>query len=140
MAAHEPLEDHSTPKPGSDRAFGVVVGGILLTLSVYLWSPGQDLFLVLGITSLVLVILGLIYPKCLRPLNVLWARLGVLLGRIVSPVILGLIYLSTVVPTGLILRLCGKDLLSLKLDDELTTYWVNREPRGPAPDSLKDQF
>ena len=140
MTAHEPPADRLTPEPGSDRAFGIVVGGIFLAIAIYLWWAGVGLYLPLGVGALTLVLLGLIYPASLTRLNRLWTRFGLLLGRVVSPLVLAVVYVTTVIPTGLLLRLFGKDLLTLKLDRNGSTYWVERDPRGPAPESLRDQF
>jgi hypothetical protein len=140
MATHETPADHFTPQPGSDRAIGVVVGGVLLTVSAYLWWSGNTFSPYPAAAGLALLVLGLVAPGSLHRLNLLWARFGVLLGRIVSPLVLGVVYLTTMIPIGLILRWSGKDLLSLKGDDDLATYWVAREPRGPAPESLREQF
>ena len=81
---------------------------------------------------------GLAVPKLLHPLNMLWTKLGLLLGRIVTPVVMFLVYAISVVPIGLLLRLFGKDLLRLKPAD--SSYWIDRSPPGPPPESLKDQF
>ena len=140
MATHESLTDHFQPEPGSDRAFGFIVGGILLAVAMYFWWIDSYLYPSIAVVAITLITLALIYPRSLGPLNRIWTRFGLLLGRVVSPVVLGVIYLTTVVPTGLLVRLFGKDLLSLKIDKNLPSYWIERDPRGPAPDSLKDQF
>jgi hypothetical protein len=87
-----------------------------------------------------LVAFGLLAPGLLAPLNRAWTRLGLLLFKVVNPLVLGLIYLTTVVPIGLLMRLLGRDLLSLKLDRQAQSYWVVREPPGPAPETMIRQF
>lgn len=82
----------------------------------------------------------LFFPAALTPLNRLWTRLGALLHKIVNPVVLGLIYALTIVPIGLIFKLLGKDPLRLKRDPHTSSYWIERQPPGPAPDSLPRQF
>jgi hypothetical protein len=79
-------------------------------------------------------------PQLLSPLNQLWFRLGLLLHHVVNPVLMFLIYYSTVLPTGLVLRALGKDVLRLKLDHASTSYWIVRAPPGPGAGSMEKQF
>ncbi|MDP2786945.1 MAG: hypothetical protein Q8O79_02565 [Pseudomonadota bacterium] len=81
-----------------------------------------------------------LFPAALTPLNRLWTRLGGLMHKIVNPVVLGLIYGLTIVPIGLIFKILGKDPLRLKRDPNASSYWINRQPPGPAADSLPRQF
>jgi hypothetical protein len=90
--------------------------------------------------AITFAVCALLAPQVLTPLNRLWMAFGRLLHKIVSPVILGLLFLVAVVPTGLILRLTGKDPLRLKFDRQAPSYWQPRTPPGPAPGSLKQQF
>jgi hypothetical protein len=80
------------------------------------------------------------FPRSLAPLNRAWFRLGLVLNRIVSPIVMGGLFFCALVPIGWYLRKSGKDLLSLKLDRNATTYWIERNPPGPAPNSLTKQF
>jgi Saxitoxin biosynthesis operon protein SxtJ len=89
---------------------------------------------------LLLVVFGLAAPARLAPLNRAWTQLGLLLFKVVNPVVLGVIYLTTVVPIGLTMRLMGRDLLNLKLDRQAASYWVMRAPPGPAPETMTRQF
>ncbi len=79
-------------------------------------------------------------PQALAPLSALWMRFGSLLHCIVSPVVMAALFLGAVLPTGLLMRLVGRDSLSLKRDRTKTTYWVDRTPPGPEPESLRQQF
>ena len=79
-------------------------------------------------------------PRVLAPLNIIWFRLGLLLHHVVNPVIMAVVYYGAVVPMGLLLKARGKDLLRLKRDPDATTYWIVRDPPGPAPGSMKQQF
>ena len=83
---------------------------------------------------------ALFAPHLLRPFNRLWFRFGMLLHKVVTPVLMGVVFFLTVVPTGLIFRLFGKDLLRLRCDNDAETYWIDREPRGPEPDTMPNQF
>jgi hypothetical protein len=80
-------------------------------------------------------------PAVLGPLNRWWLQLGLLLQqRLVTPVIMALLFFGTVTPIALVLRLLGKDLLRLRLDREADSYWIERRPPGPAPDTMRNQF
>jgi hypothetical protein len=83
---------------------------------------------------------GFAAPGILAPLNRLWFRFGMALGRIVSPVVMGVIFFGTVMPTGLLMRLFRKDLLRLRFDPAAESYWIPRDPPGPSAESLKQQF
>jgi hypothetical protein len=89
--------------------------------------------------ALAFLILALAAPAWLAPLNRLWFKFGLVLQKVVSPIIMGLLFFGAVLPVGLIVRLRGKDPLRLKRSDE-PTYWIAREPPGPAPNSMSKQF
>lgn len=133
----------------SDRGFGLTVGGILLAialvrLGLQWWSSGTFALgwveWVFGGVGLPLILLGLIAPAVLAPLNKAWTKLGLLLFKVVNPIVLGLIFVLTVVPIGLLLRAFGKDPLRLKLDPGAESYWIPRDPPGPEPASMPQQF
>jgi hypothetical protein len=125
---------------GSDRSFGFVFAGVFLVIAVYPLFFGQAFRAwSLGV-ALVFAIVALIAPSILGPLNRAWARFGLLLHTIVSPVALALMFFVVITPMALIMRVLGKDLLRLRWDRDATTYWIEREPPGPAPESLRDQF
>lgn len=139
--------EHVAIEMGSDRSFGVVFA--LVFLVVALWPEREALlggkFALEGVrwwsvgVSGVFLGLGLAAPRVLRPLNRLWFRLGLLLGRVVAPIVMAVVYFGTVTPTGLILRLLGKDLLRLRRDPEADTYWVTRDPEAPRG-SMRNPF
>ena len=144
---HEDYGRHEEVKGSSDRGFGLTVGGILLAIAavrtgLHLWdgTAAGWFEIVLGGIGAALVAFGLVAPARLAPLNHAWTRLGLILFKVVNPIVLGLIYLTTIVPIGLIMRLIGRDLLSLKFDRQAKSYWVVREPPGPAPESMINQF
>ena len=87
-----------------------------------------------------LVAFALVRPSMLHPLNVAWMKLGLLLGRVVTPIVMLLVFVVAVLPTGLVVRAMGKDLLLLKRAPTKSSYWIRRDPPGPPPESLKDQF
>jgi hypothetical protein len=83
---------------------------------------------------------ALLIPAALNPLNRAWLKFGLLLHKIINPVVMGLVFYGAVLPTGLVMRAMGKDLLRLKLQPEADSYWIVRRPPGPAPETMKDQF
>ncbi len=149
MSTHEDYSRDETIEGSSDRSFGLTVGGILLAivlvrLGLQWWGAGTVTLgwieLVLGGVGLVLFVMGLIAPAVLAPLNRAWMKLGLLLFTIVNPIVLALIFLVTIVPIGLALRAFGKDPLRLKFEPDAKSYWIERDPPGPAPESMPLQF
>ena len=141
MTTHESQDQaQHNIEPGSDRSFGLIVGGVLAAIAGYQFLNSAQYYLWFAIPGAVLILLGLIAPSTLHTLNILWMKLGLLLGRIVTPIVMFLVYVITIVPIGLMLRLSGKNLLQLKQNADTDSYWIARTPHGPAPDSLKDQF
>ena len=139
MTAHEPLTQENV-QPGSDRTFGFVF--VVVFLAVGLWPlihGDHPLWWLLG-GALVLAVISIAAPAILHPLNILWTRFGLLVNRIISPVILGLLFFLVITPTGLMFRLLGKDPLRLKWEPSLKTYWLERTPPGPDPKTMSNQF
>ena len=140
---HEEHQSTHEIETSSDRSFGLTVGGILALIEAYcMWSSGDlDRFgLFLLCVSASLLFFGVVYPKILAPFNKAWTKLGFLMFKVVNPIIMLVVYVLTIVPTGLLMRLAGKDPMRLKLDKEAKTYWIERDPAGPSPDSMKKQF
>jgi hypothetical protein len=140
---HETYAGHEEVKGGSDRSFGLTVGGILAAIGLYrllLGSGVGAITLLLLAVGAALVLGGLVAPAALAPLNRAWTRLGLVLFKIVNPVVMFLIWATTVVPTGLVMRLRGRDLLRLERSSAAASYWLER-PRGePDPKSMINQF
>ena len=86
------------------------------------------------------LLVALAQPALLEPLNRLWTQFGLLLHRITNPLIMRLMFYLAVTPTALVIRLAGKDPLRLRFDRSATSYWIDREPPGPAPETMKHQF
>jgi hypothetical protein len=140
---HEDFGRSEEVRGSSDRGFGLTVGGILLVIAVvrtWLHDGYGTVELVLAPIGIALVGLGLVWPQSLAGLNRAWTKLGLLMFKVISPVVLALMYVTTFVPTGLLMRVCGRDPLRLKPDPEASTYWVERDPPGPKPESMIHQF
>ena len=123
-------------KIGSNRSFGIVFSIVFFLIASYPLIHGGELRIWSLIICLIFLILGLINSKILTPLNKLWFKFGVFLGKIVSPIIMGIIFFLVVTPIGLIMRVFGKDVLNLKFDKE-KSYWI--EKSGPKS-KMKNQF
>ena len=90
--------------------------------------------------GLVLILLAVVWPAALAPLNRLWLKFGLLLHKFVNPIVMTLLYVSTIVPIGVLMRLSGKDPLRLKPSPDAESYWIVRDPRGARPEDMKNQF
>jgi hypothetical protein len=122
---------------GSERSFGVVFYIVLLIVALYTFINYQSIHLWALVVSAVFFLLAFVAPKVLVLPNRFWFKFGILLGSIIAPIVMTLVYFITVLPTGLIMRLLGKDLLKQKLDKNAKSYWIERsEPMG----SMKNQF
>jgi hypothetical protein len=138
---HDHFPTHAMKIQGSsDREFGLVFAIVFLFLAFQpLLNDGtvrMSAFVMSGIFG----VAALTFPKVLSPANRLWMKFGELLHRIVSPLALGIVFYIIVLPTGLILRLFSKDPLHLRFDPSAESYWIKREPPGPAAESLNNQF
>jgi hypothetical protein len=137
---HEDFSRQEDVKPSSDRSFGLVISAFFLLVSFWPLVRGEPVrWWALGV-AVVLAALALLWTTTLAPLNKLWTKLGVLLYRIVSPVVMALLFYVTVTPIALLMRLLGKDPLRLRPDPGAASYWIDRTPPGPAPESMKKQF
>lgn len=124
----------------SDRAFGMVFTLVFVIIGLWPLLDGAQVRAWSLVVGSIFLILGLAWPRSLTKLNHLWMRLGMLLNRIVSPVALGVVFYLTMFPTGLVMRLLGKDPLRLKFDPSAKTYWIHRNPPGPEPKTMSNQF
>jgi len=123
-------------KISSNRSFGIVFFIFFLIVSLYPILNKDSLRVWSLIISLVFLILALTNSKILTPLNKIWFKIGIILGKIVSPFIMGIVFFLVVTPTGLIMKLFGKDLLNLKYNNK-NSYWI--EKVGPKS-KMKNQF
>ena len=123
-------------KISSNRSFGKVFFIIFFLIALYPLLSDQEIRLWALIISAIFLILGLLKSKLLTPLNKLWFRFGIFLGKIITPIIMGIIFFIVVTPIGLIMRLIGKDLLNLKYNKE-KSYWIEKD--GPKS-KMKNQF
>ena len=121
----------------SNRNFGLVFFVIFLIVALWPLKYEEDIRLWSLVISIIFFILGVINSKLLTPLNKLWFKFGILLGSIVSPIIMGIVYFTVVTPTGVLMRLLGKDLLRTSKIKNTSTYWIKRDKQK---NTMKKQF
>ena len=140
MSSHEDYRREGAVKHSSDRAFGLTFAAVFTLIALWpLLDGAGPRWWALAVAAL-FTILAFAAPKLLAPANRLWHGFGLLLGRLVNPLVMGLLFYLVVTPTGLIMRAFGKDLLHLKRDPDAASYWIERTPPGPAPGGMPRQF
>ena len=128
---------HIAIEQSSPKSFGIVFSIVFLIVALYPLINSEGLRIWALVVSIIFFLLAFLAPKILVLPNKLWFKFGLLIGSIVAPIVMAFVYFVTVLPTGLIMRLLGKDLLKQKLDKNAKSYWVKRsEPMG----SMKNQF
>ena len=140
MSTHEDFGRTLEVTGSSDRGFGLVFATVFAALACWPLLHGRPLRLWALAVSGAFLLVALAWPSLLHVPNVLWMRFGLLLGRIVSPVILGLLFYLVVTPTAWMMRIAGKDPLRLRFDPAATSYWLPRHPPGPPPKGMSNQF
>lgn len=140
-AGHDNIVSHDNREPPSIKNFGVsfalVFGVIALWPTVFRGEHPRYWALVLGGAFVSAAFLS---PGILKPLNLLWFKLGMLLHKVVNPIVLGIMFVVFITPVALGLRLFGKKLIPLTFERDKPTYWIERVPPGPSPESLRKQF
>ena len=137
---HEDFSREEHVKAGSDRGFGFVFAGFFTLVSALSWWRGHTGWHWMLPLAAAFLAVALVYPSLLSPLNKLWLKFGLLLYKVMNPLILGLLFFITITPIGVVMRLFGKDFLRLKRDAGAPSYWLAREQREPKAESLRDQF
>ena len=120
----------------TNRNFGIVFSIVFLLIALWPLLKQNDVRIWSLIISIIFLILGLLNSNILLPLNKLWFKFGILLGNIVAPIVMGIVYFLVVTPTGIIMRMFRKDLLNLKKNNK-NTYWIDKDNSNS---NLKNQF
>ena len=133
QSTHEVMSRDEKVVAGSDRSFGLVMAGALAAVTVLNgWHAGRSWPWTGGLAALFLAA-ALLRPSVLNPLNRLWLKFGLLLHRVVNPIVMALVFYGTVLPTGLVMRMLGKDFLRLKRQPDADSYWIARRRRARRP-------
>ena len=123
-------------KIGSNRSFGILFFVVFLIIAIYPLIYGDQLKLWSLIISIVFLFLGLVNSKILNPFNKLWFKFGIFLGKLISPLVMSIIFFLVVTPIGLLMRLMNKDLLNLRFNKN-SSYWIEKtDPKS----KMKNQF
>jgi len=136
----EGLDRVNQVKRGSDRSFGFVFTAVFLVIGLWPLLDGNDVRRWPVVAAIVLLIATISRPALLAPFNLVWFKFGQVLHRIVSPIVMGLLFYLAVTPTALIMRGLGKSPIDLKFDKTARSYWIERTPPGPEPETMKNQF
>jgi predicted membrane metal-binding protein len=137
---HEDLDRGHEVKGSSERSFGLVFAAVFAVVALWPLLKGGEARGWAGLLALLFLAAALLRPRLLAPLNRLWFRFGLLLHKVVNPLVMGLLFFLTVTPIALLMRGLGKDPLRLRFDPAAESYWIPRQPPGPAPDSMRHQF
>jgi Saxitoxin biosynthesis operon protein SxtJ len=137
---HENFARDEEVKGPPDRQFGVVFTIVFAIVALWPAVWGRPVRWWSAAVAGAFLAAALLAPRVLAPLNRVWLWIGLLLHKCVSPIVLGLVFFSTVTPIALLLRALGKDPLRLRFDNAAPTYWIARRPPGPAGDSMPNQF
>jgi hypothetical protein len=140
QSLHENFKREGTVKAGSERAFGVVFAVVFIIVGLWPLIDGDAVRIWALVVGAIFVSATVVAPVVLRPLNRLWFVLGMALHKVVNPLVMGFLFYLTVTPMALLMRLAGKDPLRLKFDRQAKSYWIERQPAGPAPESRRHQF
>ena len=137
---HEDWDRQETVKASSNRTFGLVFTAFWALVAFLPLVRGHRVRWWAGALSGLFLIVALVAPKVLGPLNRVWTGLGILLHRVTNPILLGILFYFVFAPFGWLLRLTGKDFLRLKRPEDAQSYWIARQPPGPEPQSMSNQF
>lgn len=139
-STHESFDRGHVAQAGSDRSFGLVFTAFFALLGLWPLVHKHPIRPWALYASGAFLALAVVVPRILHPLNIAWTHLGRLLAKITNPIVTGLMFYVIFTPAAFLFKLMGKDLLRLKFDRGATTYWIVRDPSGPAPESMNHQF
>ena len=140
MPTHETFDRTHADNPPSERSFAWIFGAFFLLLGFWpIWRGRPIRWWWIAASALTFTI-GILRPSLLRTANLLWFRLGGMLNRVTSPIIMSLLFFAVFTPIGAILRMSGKDPLRLRRDPDARSYWIHRDPPGPQPAGMIEQF
>lgn len=137
---HEDLGRSAPVRGSSDRSFGLVFALVLTVAGLLPLRTHGRVRLPALVLAGIFLLAAAARPAWLHPLNLVWSKLGLLLGRIVNPAVSAILFYLVFTPAGLLARLAGKDPLRLKPAPQADSYWIVRDPPGPAPDTMGKQF
>lgn len=139
-ATHEDFSRKEPIRGGSDRSFGLIFALFFTVFATLPLLGGKPVRLWALAAAGAFLCAALVLPALLHPFNWLWTRFAWLIGKVTNPILMGLMFYLIFTPAALICRLLGRDSLRLKFEGGAGTYWIPRNPPGPAPESMRNQF
>ncbi len=127
-------------KMGSERGFGIVFAAVFAIIALYPVFWGNDLRIWALAIAAIFLVLAFVFPDTLKPLNRLWFLFGLLLGKIISPIVMGIIFVLTIIPIGLIRQAIKKDPLNQRPDPSVDSYWIHVDAERATQSSMKNQL
>ena len=137
LAGRSPEDD---VRAGSNKSFGITFAVVFAIIGLFPLVHGGNFRLWAVVCAAIFAAIAFIRPALLAPLNKVWFRFGMLLHKIVNPVVLGLMFFVIITPLALIIRLFGGKLMALDFDKSQSSYWIRRSPPGPEAQSIRNQF
>jgi Saxitoxin biosynthesis operon protein SxtJ len=137
---HEDLARHGDEPRASERNLGITFAVVLALIAALKFYRGEATAVYWVAAAAAFLTCAYFWTMPLRPLNIVWHRLGLMLFAVVSPIVMGVVFYTTVAPIGLLMRRSGKDPLRLKFDPAAGSYWIERDPPGPPGAQMKNQF
>lgn len=137
---HEDLSRKSAEEKSSERGLGITFAVVFSIIGIARFYRGHDWWAACLSVAAVFLFFAYFWIAPLRPLNNLWHRFGLLLFHVVNPVVMGVIFFSTIFPIGMLMRIFGKEQLKLKTDRKALTYWQKRTPSEAVLQNMKNQF
>jgi len=137
---HEDFSDRQKIQGSTDRSFGIVFTVFFTFVGLWPLRGGGPVRWWAVAIAAPFLITALACPAVLRPLNAAWMKLSLLLAKVVNPIVMGLLFFVAVTPIALLMRLFGKDPLRLSFDARAASYWIQRQPPGPPPETMSNQF
>lgn len=134
------LQSHHETPVSSERSFGIVFSTVFALIALWPVVAGAGPRIWALVVAGVFLAATLLAPKVLKPLNLLWFKFGMLLGRIVTPIVMFLVFVVAVLPTALVIRAFGKDPMNRSLSAATRSYWIPRDPTADRENSMKNQF
>jgi hypothetical protein len=131
---------HQTPLQSSDRAFGCVMAGFFTLVAAYPLLSGKPPHWWAAALAAAFLLPALLFPRLLAPLNMAWTRFGLVLSSVMGPIALAVLFFGVITPYGFLMKKLRKNVIPVRFEPAAQSYWVARDPAGPEPESLKDQF
>jgi hypothetical protein len=138
--SHEDYSRSTHGRGGSDRSFGFVFGGFFAAIAILPVLSGHPVRLWAIPASIGFLVLAVVRPAVFRRLNRIWTRLGLLLGKVMNPVMMAVVYFLVFTPIAIILRLFKRDALGIAYEPEAKSYWILRDSAGSEAENLRNQF